>query len=318
MNKIYLLIMFLVGILACPSQNLEFDIHKNKLADFIRIEDKAGGEKIKNTANHISREGIAQPVIYKRKQDQVPDLFVYYFYFEKDSTISYILYEWDDVNTKGYGERTKKTNDEVKSFITKYKEVCTQLSRLYGMPKTKGTLEDPSQNNHELKRDDLWTPNDSTSIELHTTLSGERSETASYSVMPTYRIRLYVTDVDTRSANKTFEKPDKKKFMSNDSIFRLFVHELKQKNTDAARIYLSDIIRSTVTQDQLSLLGKSVRFEEELIIFYTGVQIAGNGVAYLMIQYKYKSDSDSPPKDLIYVLFDDKGKIAGINPKKKY
>jgi biopolymer transport protein ExbD len=45
-----------------------------------------------------------------------------------------------------------------------------------------------------------------------------------------------------------------------------------------------------------------------------GAQMGLDGSNYLMLQYKYKSDDNNPPKELIKATFDEKNKITGIQP----
>ena len=62
------------------------------------MEERLGGERISTTSNHISFRGEAQPIKFLRKEKEIPDLTVYYFFKKADSTMSYILYEWDISN----------------------------------------------------------------------------------------------------------------------------------------------------------------------------------------------------------------------------
>lgn len=57
-----------------------------------------GSEKNPTTSNHVSFSGEAQPIKCLRKEKVIPDLSAFYFFKKADSTMSYILYEWDVSN----------------------------------------------------------------------------------------------------------------------------------------------------------------------------------------------------------------------------
>lgn len=88
-------------------QNIEFNIHSKKLNDLTKIEQSLGIARVVDKSNYISEQGIAQPEVYRRQSPSLPDLFVYYFYYKSDSTISHILYEWDEIHSATYKEGTK-------------------------------------------------------------------------------------------------------------------------------------------------------------------------------------------------------------------
>jgi hypothetical protein len=83
-------------------QSLQLNIQTKKLQDLIKLEDSLGSKKIKSESEYMSEPGIAWPETYRRKESKVPDMFCYYFYYEKDSSIDYILYEWDESKFTGF------------------------------------------------------------------------------------------------------------------------------------------------------------------------------------------------------------------------
>jgi len=91
-----LTIVFSAITVLTHSQTVELEIHKKKIRDFINIEQGLGSEKVENEATYVTQKGVAQPFLFKRKQTKLPDLIITYFFFDKDSSISSILYEWDD------------------------------------------------------------------------------------------------------------------------------------------------------------------------------------------------------------------------------
>jgi len=296
------------------SQTLELNIHKNKLSDFLKIENDLKSERLENNANYITPKGVAQPILFKRKQTNFPDLIISYFYFQKDSSITHLLYEWDDKTVNG--QNPKKTSKEITSFIDKYNELYNQIFRTFGGSKSEGDLNDLSKiETGDFRKTDTWKPNDSTDIELHITLSSRYEKIGNTTINPSYLIRL---DIRNRSdVPEVFGKPDEIRIKMLDLVLKTFLKNLQNKDFDKAKLSLSDQIINNVTTDQLETLRKNINFKDELVIFMSGVQIGLDGSSYMMLQYKYKSDTSGPPKELINVTFDEKNKIAGLQPRKR-
>jgi hypothetical protein len=68
---------------------------------------------------------------------------------------------------------------------------------------------------------------------------------------------------------------------------------------------------------QLKELRTYFKNMDSLVMFLSGIQISEGGAVYPMLQYRFKNDPDTPPKELIQVIFDDKNKILGIHPMKR-
>lgn len=296
------------------SQALELNIHKNKLSDFLKIENDLKSERVENNTTYVTPNGVAQPVLFKRKQTDLPDLIASYFYFQKDSSITHLLYEWDDKTVNG--QNPKKTSKEITSFIDKYKGLYNQISKTFGGSKSEGDLNDLSKiETGDFEKTDTWKPNDSTDIELYIILSSRYEKKGNTTINPTYRIRL---DIRNRSNSPgIFAKPDETKIKELDFVLKAFLKALQNKDFDKAKLNLSDLIISKVTNDQLETLRQNINFNDELIIFISGVQMGLDGSSYIMLQYKYKSDNSMPPKELIIVTFDEKNKITGLQPRKR-
>lgn len=163
MKKIIVLLSFHFVFIFGFSQNFNFDIHKNKLSDFIKMEQQFSSELIENKSLHMIPIGVAQPLTYKRKENKIPDLLIQYFYFKKDSSIYAINYDWDDSILTGFIENKKKSKSEVLFFIEKYQEIYAELSKKYGISKREGDI----RNTNKIKMEgmdvsDTWSPNDST------------------------------------------------------------------------------------------------------------------------------------------------------------
>ncbi|UPT67341.1 MAG: hypothetical protein M0D57_01190 [Sphingobacteriales bacterium JAD_PAG50586_3] len=319
MNRLIPIILLLSFYLSGFAQNPELNIHNKKLADFIMIEKKAGGEIFASKSNHISGKGIAQPLIFKHKEKNLPYLFTYYFFYKSDSTISYILYEWDNTNIVGYDDVTIMPEKELKALINKYSTLTNYITNIYGPSKSTGSLDGLSEiATKGIQKNDTWQPNDSTEIEMYTYLSSKNEKKGMISVSPTYRIRLYVRNTKPSTNKSALPKPDDHTIEALDSTARLFFKDLADKNYEGAKTHISDLIIKSVTTKKLEDLANNIRYNDGISIYMTGVQQTANGEDYLMIKYKYDNDAESPPKDLINVLFDNRKKIATIKPTQRF
>jgi hypothetical protein len=311
----FITIIFILSHFA-NGQNLQLDIHVNKLGDFINLEQSLGSKKVKSESNYVSGRGAVQPEIYRRKEEKVPDLLIYYFYNEKDSTINYILYEWDESNFTGFKENAKKTNAEVANFIEKYNQLYTQVAAKYGKSEQKGDLTNISLVDEGMTRTDNWKPNDSTEVEMYTTLSNKYEKRGMVTTNPTYRIRLYVRNTKTINTDAQMQLSDEK-VKALDSSSQAFFSAMKSKSFEQAKGYLSTLISKNVTNAQLEQLSQAVRFGENLELFFNGVQTGLDGSVFYILQYKYSSETNNPPKEMIKMVLDDGNKIAGIQPLKR-
>lgn len=190
----------LIGI-SIFGQEFEFDIHNTSLNQYLEIEEKLGGEKIPNIRNHVSFNGTAQPIKFKRKQKIISDLVIYYYFKEKDSVMSHILYEWDDsVHSLKSNTKNKKSKEYQIALIEKFNEIEKKLTELYGVPKSRGELSDIKQAELKggLKKNDKWYPNDNTEIEMYITVSNYYKKSGMVTFAPTHRIRLYIRNLKTK------------------------------------------------------------------------------------------------------------------------
>lgn len=191
MNKPFFIIGLLLINAATFSQNVILDIHKNKLADFIKIEKDLKSEGVIDSADYISFDNVAQPLLFRRPEKQLPNLIVYYYYYKKDSTIADVLYEWDKMNSKDYNDTAVVSKQVIKAFIDKYKKLYNQISKMYGKSSKQGDLDTYSKT-EKVERKDLWKTKDNTEIELYITLSSRYVKSGFLTITPTYRIRLYI------------------------------------------------------------------------------------------------------------------------------
>jgi hypothetical protein len=319
MNQLKLTILFLFFFISGIAQNLEFNIHNKKLVDFIKIEKKTGGEIFESKSNHISGKDVAQPIIYMHKERNLPYLFTYYFFYKSDSTISYILHEWDNTNIVGYDDITIMPDKQIKALINKYNTLTSYIDKLYGPSKSTGSLDGLADiATKSIQKKDIWQPNDSTEIELYTVLSSKNVKKGMISVNPTYRIRLYIKNTKTKNGTLAMANPDKETIALMDSTALAFFANLAEGDYNKAKLHISDLIIKTVTNQKLESMAGNIKFDEGFSIYMTGVQSMLDGESYAMIQYKYTTDTESPPKVLIKLMFDTNYKIVGIKPTQRY
>ena len=307
----------LIGI-AVYGQEFNFDIHNTTLDEYLEMERNLGSEQIPNIRNHVSADN-AQPIKFKREQKIISDLVAHYYFKKIDSTMSYILYEWDEsLLTLKANTNDKKSKKYQKALIRKFNELEKMIVDTYGEPVSEGDLSDLRIANDDikggLKKNVKWFPNDSTEIEMYANVSNYYEKRGMVTTSPTHRIRLYVRN--TKKEERITPELTEERLDSLNKISRKFIASLKDKSFTNSKSYLSEIIIDQVTDEQLKALISGIDFDRELELVYSGIQMAMNGKAFAMLQYKYNDDQNSPPKEMIKVIFDDKNKIVGIQPMK--
>ncbi len=95
-----------------------------------------------------------------------------------------------------------------------------------------------------------------------------------------------------------------------------FIKSLKERDLIKSKLYLSELIKNKVTDEQLNSLTESINFKREIELVYSGIQMGFDGSCYTLLQYKYIDDNSNPPSEIIKILFDDKDKVVGIQPIK--
>ncbi|WP_336518271.1 hypothetical protein [Pollutibacter soli] len=177
------------------TQTVILEIKGNKLSDFIKIEENLGSERIKNKNFHAVESGIAQPIEYRRKETGIPDLLVYYFYREKDSSISYIQYEWLDRNFRGENEIVKKTRSEAELLNGRYDQLYKKLTAIYGKSDSEEQKSAIERIDTEIfKRKSIWKKEGNYGVELYTVISNIYKKEGMITIRPTFTLRMYIYD----------------------------------------------------------------------------------------------------------------------------
>jgi hypothetical protein len=247
----------------------------------------------------------------------MPDLLAYCYFYKNDSAIDHLLYEWDKSNMPGTQEDTRLPISQVLNLRKQYNDLVALISASFGKAETKGSIEDTSQlAQGGLSRDDKWQPNDSTALATYTNLSSKYEHAGAVTTATTYRIRLYVMNI--RAAASPPSSPaaaplNETVIRSLDSVAQAFFASMAAKDFDKARTCLSASIVQSASNERLEQLSKAISFGEKIDIWMTGVQLSMDGTRYVVVQYKYASDKNAPPKDIIKITFDDTNKIKGAH-----
>lgn len=310
----------LIGILFISTsafgQKFNFDIHNTSLAEYLKMEEGLGSKKIPTTSNHVSFGGNAQPIKYLRKEKVIPDLTSFYFFKKADSTMSYILYEWDVSNFENQ-DNNQKSKKFQKALIAKYKGLKTEISNKFGQPEVKKNYSNISRFDsiNTFVESSTWKPNDSTEIEMYATVSNYYEKKGAVTINPVHRIRLYIRN-QSKEKEKEIPKLDEKKLVELEKIKTEFFTALKTKELIKTKEFLSDLIIEKVTDEQINILIDNINFDKQTELIYSGVQMGFNGSMFTLLQYKYSDDNLSPPSEMIKLIFDDKDKVVGIQPIK--
>jgi hypothetical protein len=308
--------LLLISQFYFPQNLIQVDIEGKKLDYFIKLENKLGSKIYKTDEEYTSIKPVTAPVIFERKEKEIPNLRVFYTLYKKDSTIAEILYEWDIRNfEKGYN--VKKSLSFNKAMIKKYQEIVDEVSKKYGNSKHDGNLDKLDLLTSEgIDRRDNWEINKNLKIYSYIGLSEHYESNGMVTTSPTHRIRLYVTnEKEGKDASGGVVSAEKIKSF-NDKFLQL-VDKLKVSDFNEARNFLSERIRTSATNDILEKLVENAHFENNLEVFMTGYQLIPDGNQYPMLQYKYVDDTSVPPKEIITVIFEEDGKVLGIKPVKR-
>ena len=185
------LLFFFSVFAVCTGNAQKFDTNSHKLQFFTNLEQTLKSKKFITQTEYISSPGIAQPVIYRRKETLLPDLLCYYFYYIRDSSIAYVLYEWDEQNFSKQ-EPSIKSDKEIKSFISKYNNIYSDIISKFGQSITGGDKLIVSAVKKGITKIDNWKLENGTKIQLYITLSSLKEKNLDFETTPTYRIRLYI------------------------------------------------------------------------------------------------------------------------------
>lgn len=188
MKKSIILILFLVSINIFSQQgNLDFDINKSTLSEYIQNEKNfVGGEIIDKTTIDLFDE--LKHISFIRSDGNIPDidLIVRYIYFEKDSLILEIRHEWDIAN------HNKKLNNKMdlnfrKSMLSFYSKLENSNKSSFGKSEIEGKLPKRINENDDYCKINRWKLKN---IEIKLEIKMSNSYDKEKNIFPTHKIIL--------------------------------------------------------------------------------------------------------------------------------
>jgi hypothetical protein len=315
MYKITFLFFFITAYTF--GQEYTFDIHEISLSKIIEIEKNIGSKRIQNESRYYSGKGIAQPIRFQRKENKIPDCIIKYQFYEKDSVLTEIEYEWDVYNFEK-NDNNQKTLTFEKAMIKKYETLKEMVSKKFGRPKIESNYSNLAKykQNHFFEESSTWDVNDSTIIKISTTISNYYEKEGAVTINPTHRIRFNIINTSKNEDTST-AKLDEKKLSELEKIKTDFFKALKAKNFTKSKEFLSELILEKVTDEQINMLIDNINFDKETKLVYSGIQMGLDGSLFTILQYKYFDDNSNPSVEIIKLTFDDKNKVVGIQPIKQ-
>lgn len=100
------------------------------------------------------------------------------------------------------------------------------------------------------------------------------------------------------------------------STFEKFLVAVQNNNPSEIKNLLSLRAQLMVTDAVLIKLREDIDFSRKLVIFKTGYKSVISGKNYPMIQYRYATDKNKVPQEIITAVFEENAKILGVKPFK--
>lgn len=298
-------------------QKLDFDIYNHSLQDYIQIEKNLGSTQLPNPKGSVSFTKNALPIKFQRSKSEkhIPDLVSKYFFEKRDSTMSHILYEWDVFNFEK-NSKNKKSKSFEKAFRKKFRSLEKRITKLFGKPKeVNGDLSDLSKSDTEkgLEKDVIWYPNDSTKIELHSTISNFYKKEGISTFYPDHNIRLFIRKINNKDTKNMDPYLNDQRINTLNNIVEKFIKTINDKDFENSKPYLSDIIKQQINKEQLFSLNNNFDFSKKIELINKEIHSLPNGEKLIILFYKYQNNNKSDTKDkMMKMIFDSKNKVAGI------
>lgn len=287
---------------------------------FIHVEDKLGSAAYKYRYSYIGKSGLAQPIQYRRREKDVPDLLVTYYFYQSDSVIDKIEYNWNESQFRDtFDSKDRKSPAEIMPYLKRYNEIYSDIRAQYGEGKMQGNMDTSgiTSDQFRLENEVRWQSKDSSKLALSIYLSNKYIVSGNTYSYPQYHIKLTIENPSPPDKSSDKGRLSDEKIHALDSTYQLFLSDMRKNEIDSARTKLSPLLINKVSNTQLIELRKNLRLNESLVVFMSGMQFFMDGSQGIMLQYKYESDKETPPVEVVKVLFDDSGKILGIRPSKR-
>ena len=308
--KIYINTIFLFLGTYAFGQEIVYDIHNTTLEDCIKFEEPIGSELIPTTSNHISFSGEAQPINFKRLEEIIPDLIVFYKFKESDSTLTSILYEWD-VSNFDKRDNNKQSAEIQEGVKEKYYELKSKLLKEFQKVEIDSNYSNIARFDPEniFEQSCNWEPNDSTSIELYSTVSNFYKKEGASTINPVHRIRLYIKNKERKKEPPILD--DKRKSDLDSLTFRFF-DSIKKSEFEISKELLSEAIRSQATKEVLKQIYNSIEDVSNFELSATGIQYGMDGKSYTILNYSRIEKDENTNVNNFKVVFNDKNEIVSL------
>jgi hypothetical protein len=194
-NGLFLVLSILTSSVGY-GQEFNLDIQNTTLAEYLEGEKMAGGKEIPNTAFYVSNSQEAQPICFVRRDNELKEMEVSYYFKEQDSVMTAVKYAWNDdsfsVDTDSVGRQSMKFQ---KLFRDKYFKVVYRIAEVYGNQSYEhGDISNLSKTDTPLgiMRKDVWKVDDAVEIVLFTRMSNYYYRSGMMTVRPSFGMELRI------------------------------------------------------------------------------------------------------------------------------
>jgi hypothetical protein len=286
-------------------QEIEYNIKEKKLDYFLDFEEELNSDKISNSSKFGEGSNLVKSIQFLRKEKIIPDLVVEYFFYQEDSIIAGIVYEWDIYNLDK-SSNNQQSFEFQKQMIKKYNSLDRELSIIFGEAvEITGDLEDFTQINEltGLHKRKIWKPYSGFEIEVDITISNYYSEYGTTEINPIHRISLSISN---NERNEKF-------FLTLDKVTKEFIDNLNNKKFRVAKKLLSQQIKAKITKRQLKEMAKLINGKGKIEVLHKGTMNTEENVFICyFITYKYSSDKSNSYREILSVKFDTEDKILAF------
>lgn len=303
MNNFLKLLVFFIGI-NHYAQTIFYSETQNVSVE--KIESEFNSQMLPNS--NINKHAFFKKV-FIRDEEALPDLYVTYTY-TRDSVLDQIQYVWNESHSQNTSLTISPASQQL-LFIEKYHSLLKEITTSYGIGFSTGSTDDLNQitSLFGLYRDDSWTL-DHLKINSYIRISNKTQRIGNETNESILKIEVNFQFLNSK-INSTFYESNPDFY----SLFNEFIKLLKQKEYVKANNYLSFSILETINMDYYEWLRENIDFRKELIVYKSDSQLMADGTENPIIQFKYINDPNPNPTKFISVLFENNGKILGINPK---
>lgn len=256
--------------------------------------------------NYSTFQGNVSPkLVYRVNENENPDLSIQYN-FITENQIGNITYKWD--NSFFNGNTLEKSNQiQQNNLINLYYKLIEELSQSYGKSLQEGTMDDLNRVNDifGLYRTDKW-ESTNCSITAFIQLSNYLKQDINETVYPIFKIEVVFEYKSSKETNVSLA--------TCNAIFNAFIEDIEDKNYNKARNYFSNQVINSISEDYLKKIRNQINYNKEFSLYNTSKQLMADGSENQILQYKYLKDNNENPLEFVSVVYDNSGKILGINP----